>query len=82
VDIYEIIRPSLTLLDGIVGMEGNGPNKRPPNSIGIDSGQRGFLSLDQIVCDLLGILRESLLTNRVRLNRGWEEIDRCFWGER
>jgi len=26
VDVYQVIRPSLTVLDGVVGMEGNGPN--------------------------------------------------------
>ena len=70
VDIYEIIRPSLTLLDGIVGMEGNGPNSGRPIPIGLILASGDSLSLDQIVCDLLGILRESLLTNRVAFEQG------------
>jgi len=69
-DIYQVIQPSLTILDGIVGMEGNGPNSGRPIPIGLILASGDSLSLDQIVCDLLGILRESLLTNRVAFEQG------------
>jgi len=76
-DIYQIIQPSLTILDGIVGMEGNGPNSGRPIPIGLILASRDSLSLDQVVCDLLGISRKSLLTNRVAFDQGLkkEEID-------
>jgi uncharacterized protein (DUF362 family)/Pyruvate/2-oxoacid:ferredoxin oxidoreductase delta subunit len=70
VDIYEVIRPSLTVLDGIVGMEGNGPNSGRPIPIGLILASGDSLSLDQIVCDLVEISRESLLTNRVAFEQG------------
>ncbi len=70
VDIYEVIRPSLTVLDGIVGMEGNGPNSGRPIPLGLVLASGDSLSLDQIVCDLLGISRESLFTNRVAFEQG------------
>jgi uncharacterized protein (DUF362 family)/Pyruvate/2-oxoacid:ferredoxin oxidoreductase delta subunit len=69
-DIYQIIQPSLTILDGIVGMEGNGPNSGRTIPIGLILASGSSLSLDQIVCDLLGISRKSLLTNRVGLEQG------------
>jgi uncharacterized protein (DUF362 family)/Pyruvate/2-oxoacid:ferredoxin oxidoreductase delta subunit len=69
-DIYQVIQPSLTILDGIVGMEGNGPNSGRPISIGLILASGNSLSLDQIVCDLLGISRKSLLTNRVAIEQG------------
>jgi len=69
-DVYQVIRPSLTLLDGIVGMEGDGPNSGRPIPIGLILASGDSLSLDQIVCDLLGISRESLLTNRVAIEQG------------
>jgi uncharacterized protein (DUF362 family)/Pyruvate/2-oxoacid:ferredoxin oxidoreductase delta subunit len=69
-DIYQVTRPSLTLLDGIVGMEGNGPNSGRPIPIGLILASGDSLNLDQIVCDLLGISRESLLTNRVAIEQG------------
>ena len=70
VDIYQVIQPSLTLLDGIVGMEGNGPNSGRPIPLGLILASGNSLSLDQIVCDLLGISRKSLLTNRVAFEQG------------
>ncbi len=77
VDIYKIVRPSLTILDGIVGMEGNGPNSGHPIPIGLILAGGDSLSLDQVVCDLLGISRKSLLTNRVAFDQGLgkEEVD-------
>ncbi len=82
VDIYEVIRPSLTLLDGIVGMEGNGPNSGRPIPIGLILASGDSLSLDQIVCDLLGISRESLLTNRVAFEQGMGKEPIEVLGER
>jgi uncharacterized protein (DUF362 family)/Pyruvate/2-oxoacid:ferredoxin oxidoreductase delta subunit len=70
VDIYQVIQPSLTILDGIVGMEGNGPNSGRPIPMGLILASRDSVSLDQIACDLLGISRESLLTNRVAIEQG------------
>ena len=34
VSIYEVIRPSLTIMDAVVGMEGEGPYKGEPRFIG------------------------------------------------
>lgn len=69
VDIYQIIQPHLTILDGIVGMEGNGPNSGDPIPLGLLLASPDPLPLDQIVCDLLGISRKALLTNRVAIEQ-------------
>jgi len=63
IDLYQMIQPSLTLLDGIVGMEGNGPGSGDPIQLGLILTSRDPLSLDQVVCDLLRIPRKSLMTN-------------------
>jgi len=70
VDIYHMIQPALTILDGVVGMEGSGPNSGHPISLGLLLASPDPLNLDQIVCDLLGIPRESLLTNQVAFEQG------------
>jgi uncharacterized protein (DUF362 family)/Pyruvate/2-oxoacid:ferredoxin oxidoreductase delta subunit len=77
IDLYKLIYPSLTILDGIIGMEGDGPNSGSPISLGLILASPNALSLDQIVCDILGIKRESLLTNRVAFEQGIgkEEIE-------
>jgi uncharacterized protein (DUF362 family)/Pyruvate/2-oxoacid:ferredoxin oxidoreductase delta subunit len=82
VDIYEVIRPPLTVLDGIVGMEGNGPNSGRPIPIGLILASGDSLNLDQIACDLLGISRESLLTNRVAFEQGMGRDPIDVLGER
>src|SRR3990172_12353520 len=35
VDLYQIVQPSLTILDGILGMEGNGPGSGRPIPLGL-----------------------------------------------
>lgn len=70
VDIYLLIQPSLTILDGIVGMEGGGPGSGDPIPLGLILASQDPLYLDQIVCDLLGISRNALLTNRVAFEQG------------
>jgi uncharacterized protein (DUF362 family)/Pyruvate/2-oxoacid:ferredoxin oxidoreductase delta subunit len=70
IDLYQIIQPSLTILDGIVGMEGNGPGSGHPIPLGLILASGDPLSLDQIVCDLLRIPRRSLMTNQVAFEEG------------
>lgn len=70
VDIFQIIRPALTILDGITGMEGDGPSSGRSIALGLVLASRDALSLDLTVCDLLGIPRRSLMTNRVALEHG------------
>jgi len=77
VDLYQIVKPPLTVLDGIVGMEGSGPNSGHPIPLGLILASNDALSIDQVVCDLLGISRKALPTNRVALEQGMgrDEID-------
>jgi uncharacterized protein (DUF362 family)/Pyruvate/2-oxoacid:ferredoxin oxidoreductase delta subunit len=70
IDVYLTVRPALTLLDGIVGMDGNGPGSGRPVPLGLLLGSRDPLPLDEFVCDLLGIRRGLLTTNRVASESG------------
>jgi uncharacterized protein (DUF362 family)/Pyruvate/2-oxoacid:ferredoxin oxidoreductase delta subunit len=70
VELYQVVRPSLTILDGILGMEGNGPNSGRPIKLGLILASRDSFNLDQTVCDLLGIPRDFLPTNRVAFEQG------------
>ncbi len=81
VDVYQLIQPTLTLLDGVVGMEGNGPNNGDPIPIGLLLASTDPLCLDQIVCDLLGMGRMSLWTNRAAFERGLGRVDIEVRGE-
>ena len=70
IDIYTSLRPALTVLDGIVGMQGNGPNTGKPVRLGLILASRDALGIDQMVCDLLQIPRNLLPTNRAACERG------------
>jgi uncharacterized protein (DUF362 family)/Pyruvate/2-oxoacid:ferredoxin oxidoreductase delta subunit len=69
-DLYRIIRPQLTVLDGIVGMEGNGPGSGDPIALGLLLASDDALSLDEVVCDLVGLPRRGLPTNRAAFENG------------
>ena len=72
-DLYHVIRPSLTILDGVLGMEGNGPGSGDPIPLGLILASNDALSLDLVVCDLLGIPRKSIPTNQVAMEDGMGE---------
>ena len=69
-DVYRAVQPSLTILDGVVGMEGSGPGSGDPIPLGLILASRDALSVDLVVCDLLGIPRKSIPTNQVALEDG------------
>lgn len=77
IDLYRTLQPSLTVLDGILGMEGNGPGSGEPISLNLILASPDALSLDQVVCDLVGIPRKALMTNRIAFKEGLgtEEIE-------
>lgn len=60
VEIYGSISPDITILDGIVGMEGNGPGSGSPKPIGMILASRDAVALDRIVCEILGAEEEKL----------------------
>jgi len=71
VHIYEALRPSLTILDGILAMEGQGPGKGGvPKQLGVLMGSDDALALDITVCGMLGMDADRLLTNKVAVEKG------------
>jgi uncharacterized protein (DUF362 family)/NAD-dependent dihydropyrimidine dehydrogenase PreA subunit len=62
VQILESVKPTLSLLDGILGMEGDGPSAGKPRYIGIIAASTDALALDATVCRLLGFRVESVRT--------------------
>ncbi len=71
VTLYTVLRPSLNLIDGILGMEGAGPGTGgAPREMRLLMGSADALSLDMAVCGLVGMAPFSLLTNRAALAMG------------
>lgn len=63
VEIYNVLRPSITILDGILAMEGQGPGRSgTPREVGLLMGSDDAMALDAAVCDILGIAPDTLPT--------------------
>ncbi len=65
VELYGLISPALNIMDGIVGMEGNGPRNGDPRKIGLVLASKDAVALDRVVQEILGLSRENLLTTLI-----------------
>jgi uncharacterized protein (DUF362 family) len=68
VDIHRIAAPSVSILDGIVGMSGNGPSNGTPVELGISIIARNAVSLDDFVEQWLCPRSEHPVTECARTN--------------
>jgi uncharacterized protein (DUF362 family)/Pyruvate/2-oxoacid:ferredoxin oxidoreductase delta subunit len=77
VQIYEKVQPALSIMDGILGMEGNGPNSGTPRHIGIIGASSDAVALDSVLCGLLGFKVEQIRTCAIarKLGIGASEPD-------
>jgi uncharacterized protein (DUF362 family)/Pyruvate/2-oxoacid:ferredoxin oxidoreductase delta subunit len=69
-DIHRTVRPALTILDGIHGMEGRGPANGQPRAVGLVAASTDALALDLSVCRLLGVPLKKFPLYRAALSRG------------
>ncbi|RJR19627.1 MAG: DUF362 domain-containing protein [Nitrospiraceae bacterium] len=82
VKIYRAVNPSITLIDGILAMEGQGPGKRgEPRHLGVLMGSRNAAALDMTVCRMFGISPDTVLTNRFAVEQGLAADDIIVNGE-
>lgn len=81
-DLAEKVAPALTIVDAVVGMEGNGPGSGDPVEIGALLAGRGPLAVDTVACELVGMRTEQVWTQQVARDRGLpgtalEELELC-----
>jgi len=62
VQIFEKVRPAVSILDGILAMEGNGPNSGKPRHLGVVAASTDGVAMDATICRLLGLPVEKLRT--------------------
>lgn len=62
VETARTIDPDLTILDGIVGHEGNGPSNGTPRALGILGASANVFALDRAVVEILQVAPERVLT--------------------
>jgi ferredoxin len=59
-EINACVAPALTVMDGVVGMEGNGPGSGDPRQIGVIVASRDAVALDRVIMEVLGVPPEKL----------------------
>ncbi|KKH50903.1 DUF362 domain-containing protein [Methanosarcina sp. 1.H.A.2.2] len=71
VDIYSIAKPHLAVMDGVFGMEGNGPSNGTPVFAGVVMASYDCVALDIVASELIGIDPLKVPTNKAALSRGF-----------
>lgn len=80
VDLDEYFRPVLSIVDGVIGMDGNGPTAGRPKYIGVVAASTSPHELDLVCAKLIGLRREDVPTLEAAYERGlipadWSELD-------
>ena len=70
VDLYECVKPTLSIMDGIWGMEGNGPTSGSNRHIGLVLASANGHALDMAACKIIDYAPEEVDTVREAAERG------------
>jgi uncharacterized protein (DUF362 family) len=54
-EIYNTLSPAMHIVDAVVALEGNGPAKGNPRQVGLIAASVDALSLDRVLCDIVGL---------------------------
>lgn len=71
VDLAYLIRPALTIVDGIVAMEGDGPGSGDPRQVGVILAGTDPTAVDRVMVEVLGLPPEELPTLAAARRMGW-----------
>ncbi|MCX5801121.1 MAG: DUF362 domain-containing protein [Candidatus Eisenbacteria bacterium] len=69
VDIFSLTTPGLSIMDGILSMEGHGPSSGTPRWLGVLAVSRDAVAMDTVVCELIGADPAEIPTNKVAATR-------------
>lgn len=75
VDIYQIRPPDLTIMDAVIGMEGNGPSSGNLRLIGNIIASEDSAAVDAVMTTMMGKRPEKIHILKVARERGLGEID-------
>jgi ferredoxin len=70
VDIFSAVKPGLAVMDGVVGMDGNGPSFGTIRKTGIIAASRDGVALDAVCSSMVGYKESEILTTFEASNRG------------
>jgi len=69
IDLYEIIKPDLNIMDGVYGMEGEGPTSGVKKKTGLILASTNAPALDIVACDIMGYKEKDVFTNVIAKKR-------------
>lgn len=72
VELAYTVNPALSIVDAVVGMEGNGPGNGTPRHLGFIAASRDMLSLDRIVADIVGFSPDAIPTFAAARDMGFD----------
>ncbi|MCX8043382.1 MAG: DUF362 domain-containing protein [Desulfobacterota bacterium] len=72
VELAYTINPAFSVVDAVIGMEGNGPGNGTPRHLGFLAASRDMVSLDQVVADILGFTPEKVPTLAAAQSMGFD----------
>jgi uncharacterized protein (DUF362 family)/Pyruvate/2-oxoacid:ferredoxin oxidoreductase delta subunit len=73
VDLYSLVKPTLHVMDGILGMEGNGPATGDRRQTGLLLGSEDGVALDAVASHLMGFGESEIDAIRLAGDRGLGE---------
>jgi uncharacterized protein (DUF362 family)/NAD-dependent dihydropyrimidine dehydrogenase PreA subunit len=75
VDIYQLRIPDLTIMDAVVGMEGNGPSGKDLRPIGKVLASTDGVAVDGLMAAMMGLAPQSVMMLAAASRRGLGEVD-------
>jgi len=70
-DVYSVIKPGFAVMDGVIGMEGNGPSHGNPINSGVILASQDCISLDITAAELIGFDPLKIPTTAGALKKGF-----------
>lgn len=70
IDLFSVVKPSLAIMDGVVGMEGDGPISGSPRKVGLVLASKDLVSLDAVASNIIGYHPFDIEITKVAAERG------------
>ncbi|MEG1557922.1 MAG: DUF362 domain-containing protein [Oscillospiraceae bacterium] len=74
-ELYDALCPDFSIIDGIVGMEGDGPSGGVLRRFGLIAGGCDGFYVDRVLCECIGLGSEDALTVKASIERGSAPAD-------
>jgi len=70
VDVVEYVKPQLSIMDAVIGMEGAGPSSGDPKQVGLLAASTNPHALDLACCHIIGLAPNQVFTLQKAIERG------------